>query len=149
MIVVTPCGGDRSVSACSRALELDPRQQEAWINRGAAKKGLGDLDGALSDFTRLLEVAPGHPWGYYNRGLVYLERREHVNAVYDFSETLNRNPTELFDAYFRRALCHRELKKLDAALGDLRSYRSLLKDAAEIAEVDALIAEIEAQKSGG
>ncbi|MCC6464132.1 MAG: protein kinase [Planctomycetes bacterium] len=139
---------ERAVSACSRALELDPRQQEAWINRAAAKNALGDLDGALADLTRLLEVAPGHPWGYYNRGMVYLARKEHESAVYDFSETLNRCPTELFDAYYRRALCNRELERFDAALGDLRSYRSMLKDPAEIAEVDKLIAEVDAQKSG-
>ncbi|MBK9975969.1 MAG: protein kinase [Planctomycetes bacterium] len=138
---------DRAISACSRALELDPRQQEAWINRGAAKSALGDHDGALADFTRLLEISPGHPWGYYNRGLVYLDRKQYENAAYDFSETLNRNPAELFDAYLRRAICHRELKRYDLALGDLRSYRSLLKDPAAQADIDKEITEIEALKA--
>jgi tetratricopeptide (TPR) repeat protein len=138
---------DRAISACSRALELDPRQQEAYINRGAAKHRTGDFDGALADFTRLLEVSPGHPWGYYNRGLVYLTRENYENAIYDFSETLIRNPVELFDAYYRRALCHRGLKRYDLALGDLRSYRSMLKDAATQAEVDKEIAEVEALKA--
>jgi len=140
---------DRAISACSRALELDPRQQEAYINRGAAKHRTGDFDGALADFTRLLEVSPGHPWGYYNRGLVYLTRENYESAIYDFSETLIRNPVELFDAYYRRALCHRGLKRYDLALGDLRSYRSMLKDAATQAEVDKEIAEVEALKATG
>ena len=41
----------------NRAIELDPKQPRAYMNRGFAKQAKGDHDGAIADYNRALELA--------------------------------------------------------------------------------------------
>ncbi|PRW60068.1 tetratricopeptide repeat [Chlorella sorokiniana] len=43
----------------SRAIELDPKEFAAWFDRGNIDMRLSDFDGALADFRRAADLAPG------------------------------------------------------------------------------------------
>ena len=42
----------------TKAIELDASIAESWSHRGAARLQTGDVDGAIADFERYLELAP-------------------------------------------------------------------------------------------
>ncbi|GAX78392.1 hypothetical protein CEUSTIGMA_g5834.t1 [Chlamydomonas eustigma] len=49
-------------SACSEAIELDPSYGKAYMRRAAACEQLDDLDHALTDAKKVLELEPGSIW---------------------------------------------------------------------------------------
>jgi serine/threonine-protein kinase len=60
--IAMTCGNSGGFAAqlaqWTRALELDPQSGLAWMNRGAARAYLGDLDGARADYNRCLSEVP-------------------------------------------------------------------------------------------
>jgi Flp pilus assembly protein TadD len=48
---------DGGIADYNRAVELDPKQSRAYMNRGFFKQAKGDLDGAIADYNRALELA--------------------------------------------------------------------------------------------
>ncbi|NVJ70610.1 MAG: hypothetical protein HWE08_09675 [Alphaproteobacteria bacterium] len=51
--------------ACSAAIEEDGRYWKAYVNRGHARKALGDQAGALADFCKANTLSPGHVSGAF------------------------------------------------------------------------------------
>ena len=39
-----------------------------WFDSGLAKEQRGDLQGAIADFTKAIEMYPRYAWAYYTRG---------------------------------------------------------------------------------
>jgi tetratricopeptide (TPR) repeat protein len=56
----------RAVDEFTQALDLEPERAEFWLHRGDARARQGDVEGAIADFTRSLELAP--------TGTAYLHR---------------------------------------------------------------------------
>ena len=76
----------------SRALELEPRQKEAWSLRGQVRGALGDWAGQRADLSRSLELDPA-------RGLVWAQRAhacerlgDWEGAVQGYERALSRDP---------------------------------------------------------
>jgi tetratricopeptide (TPR) repeat protein len=53
----------------NNALEINPRNENAYNNRGRAYMEKGQYDQAISDYTKALEINPRHQQAYYRRGL--------------------------------------------------------------------------------
>lgn len=51
-----------------KAVDLAPRDTNAFNNRGSAKDKLGQHKEAISDFNRAIEINPNDADYYYNRG---------------------------------------------------------------------------------
>ncbi|MBI3724662.1 protein kinase, partial [bacterium] len=47
---------DGDVAKLTAAIELDPKNAQAWANRGAARVSKGDQDGAIADCSRAIEL---------------------------------------------------------------------------------------------
>jgi tetratricopeptide (TPR) repeat protein len=72
---------------------------EVYYHRGNAHKKNGQYDMAISDFTKAIEINPGHADAYYTRGVVYYYIKDYENALDDFykSQKLGNNvPPEIF-----------------------------------------------------
>lgn len=61
-----------------KAVELDPRNLEAYNNRGVVLGILGDHYKAIQDFNRAIELKPTDSEAYKSRGVskLYLEQRQ-------------------------------------------------------------------------
>src|SRR5438034_1067137 len=57
----------------------------ALANRGVARARLGDLDGAIDDYTRALDLAPGDGDILFDRGNAWAAKGEYQRAMADFS----------------------------------------------------------------
>ncbi|MEO6786953.1 MAG: tetratricopeptide repeat protein, partial [Chthoniobacteraceae bacterium] len=70
--------------------------------RGVAKLTKGDLDGAMAEFTRAIQMMPKNPAGYSNRGHVRMMKGDLDAAVADYNRALEIDP-KYTSAYCGRA----------------------------------------------
>jgi tetratricopeptide (TPR) repeat protein len=138
------------------ALKINRCEVNAWMNRGLVYKRKGNLDQSISDFTTAIGCLPGNPSpvramseipagtvlnaaffqgvqqasqvadGYYQRGLVYLDkggkdRKQAIpffdKAIVDFSTAIRINPTAAAH-YVGRASAHMYKEEFRPAIED-------------------------------
>jgi Flp pilus assembly protein TadD len=64
----------------NQALEIVSTDVDARYERGILRGAKGDLDGALADFAKVIELDPRHAKAYANRGMIMLLRRQDTEA---------------------------------------------------------------------
>jgi tetratricopeptide (TPR) repeat protein len=72
-----------AIRAFAIAIRLDASHVRAFRNRGMAYKILGNLQQALDDFSRVIEMQPGDPKAYYLRGVLYWNQSRKAEALAD------------------------------------------------------------------
>jgi tetratricopeptide (TPR) repeat protein len=77
---------DLALSDYNKALNINPRYAEAYLNRGILYAGQGKLDLALSDFNQAININPGDAWAYVRRGILYYSRLEREKASRDLRQ---------------------------------------------------------------
>ncbi len=133
---------DGAIGDYNRALQLDPKNAKAYYNRGNAKRekheliaygGVevfspnhevstakvenADLQSAIADFNRALQLDPENAKAYDNRGIAKLERGDLVGAIADFNRALQFDP-KLAPAYETRGVAKAQKGDLDGAIAD-------------------------------
>ena len=95
----------------------DARAQTAkeYCNRGVAKQNRGDIDGALADYNRAIQLNPYDAIPYNNRGLIKAAKGDLDGAIDDFNRALKISPTNP-EAYDSRGLAIQKTGDLDGAL---------------------------------
>ena len=82
----------------NEALKIDPVSADAFLFLGDAFDGMRQLDKALTNYSRTIELRPRKAYGWYLRGRTY-EKLEHFkSAVLDYDEAIERDP-KLWAAY--------------------------------------------------
>jgi tetratricopeptide (TPR) repeat protein len=75
------------------ALKLDPRQPEAFLNKGIALVRRGAGGEAVSLFTRALELKTGRPeLAYYGRAIAHEQSGKVADAYYDYKRASQLKP---------------------------------------------------------
>ena len=62
--------------ASAQQKQAELRDAEPYYNRGNVYDEKGQLDQAISDFTKALEINPSYVEAYTNRGFVYLKKSQ-------------------------------------------------------------------------
>jgi lipoprotein NlpI len=77
--------GDRAgaIADYTSAIKVDPKNVNAYNNRGTEKQNAGDVAGALADLSRAIEINPLEPDPYYNRGTIYFLKHDWKRALSD------------------------------------------------------------------
>src|ERR1700677_1509358 len=65
-----------TIPEINHALELNPKDDKAWLDRGLVKDSKGDLDGAMADYNRVIALKPKDPEAYKLRGDIKEKRRQ-------------------------------------------------------------------------
>ena len=87
------------------------------VNRGIEKAKKGDLDGALADFNRAIEVNPKDDAAYYNRAQAKRLKNDSAGAIADYTRAIelgSKNPA----AYNNRGNVRAENNDWDGAIAD-------------------------------
>ncbi len=63
------------------AIGLDPKHESAYNGLGIALKMAGDMDGAMANWKRAVELKADYGFALYNLGLAYLQRGEKTQAL--------------------------------------------------------------------
>ncbi len=113
----------------------------SWANRGLAREKQGDLDGALADYGKAIELDPRSSFAYSNRSSARARRGDHEGAIADAAEAIELAPSDplprtnraasLIDISRTRKRKEARLADLDAAIADLTKVIELTPGAAE------------------
>ena len=87
------------------------------VNRGIEKAKNGDLDGAIADFNRAIELNPNDDAPYYNRAQARQLKKDAAGAIADYTRAIelgSKNPA----AYNNRGNARSENNDRDGAIAD-------------------------------
>jgi tetratricopeptide (TPR) repeat protein len=93
---------DEAIKAFSTAIEIIPRDYQAYNYRGVTRALKGDFDKAIADYNKALKIRPRYAEAYNNRGFAHTQKGDLQRALNDFSRALEINPF-LVDAYNNKA----------------------------------------------
>ncbi len=96
----------------------NPTEFYAWSKRGFIRNALGDVQGALADYNRALEIRPGHYETYTAQAKARSTLGDYAGALTDLDIALRMRPgTALL--HTERAVLRAVLKDFNGALADL------------------------------
>lgn len=89
------------------------------VSRGLICKDMENYDQAVADFTLAIELNPGYPGIYNNRGSVYAKKGRYDKAIADFTRAIELDPIYA-QAYDNRGLAYAFKNDTDRSNGDWR-----------------------------
>lgn len=137
-----------AIANYTEAINLDPDNRIAFINRGSVYKMLGDklkreknfeeankqYDEAISDFTQAIRIDPSNRSAYNNRGSCHYEKYTNNNvqeafanmekAIADFTQAITID-ADFIEAYKNRAAAYQFMGKKVEAEADLQKIKDL------------------------
>jgi tetratricopeptide (TPR) repeat protein len=116
-----------AADAFSEEIQRNPRSAAAWNNRAVARVRLGDLDDALRDYNRAIELAPNDPELYFNRANALVAAGQYQAAIMDYDRAIQLSPTYA-RAIFNRGTAHALAGSAEAARGDWQAAIALEPD---------------------
>jgi tetratricopeptide (TPR) repeat protein len=84
---------DRNLEWQTLALRHMPHFAKAHLDRGAARFGKGDIDGAIADFDRAIQLRPDLASAWLNRGGAKYRKQDLAGAVADFDRAAALDPS--------------------------------------------------------
>jgi tetratricopeptide (TPR) repeat protein len=77
---------DLRILGCAAMIQRNPKDVIAYQNRGDAYALKGDIDRAISDYTKAIELNPNHAPAYNNRGRAYTRKGDYARAIDDVTK---------------------------------------------------------------
>jgi tetratricopeptide (TPR) repeat protein len=85
--------------------------------KGAVYHEKGQVDKAISEYNKAIEIDPTFVWAYVNRGNVYEDNSEYDQAISEYNKALKIN-SKLAAAYFNRGFVYDKKGEYDKAIAD-------------------------------
>lgn len=95
----------KQIELYNKVIEIDNKNLDAYFYRGVAKANLGDHNGAILDFTKVIFFEPNGDT-FYNRGNSKFELGDFKGANEDYKEAIKMNRGLLIKATFNIGLTH-------------------------------------------
>ncbi len=76
------------------AIKAEPNMAELYFTRAFGRAQKGDIDGAMADYTRTIQLSPDN-WGLAalgERGRIYISKGDYANAIADFDQIMKTAP---------------------------------------------------------
>ncbi len=107
---------DRALEDLNKVVSLEEGGVDNYIERAALREQLGDIEGALDDYTAALESGPNCE-AYISRGSLLAQKEEFERAKADFDRAVEVDPNHI-GAHLNRYFVNRQLSAYDLALVD-------------------------------
>ena len=91
-------------------LKLDAAA-DAYTERGVTYHSKGDVDHAIEDYNKAIELDPGFAEAWTERGKAYHDKGEVDQAIEDYNKAIQLNP-ELADSYTCRGLIYNRARRV-------------------------------------
>lgn len=112
---------EQAIAAFTKAIELDPKYDDAYNHRGDAYNWKKDSDSAIADLTKAIELNPKRVQLYVHRGSTYfVYEKKYELAIADFTKAIELSPNNdflyrmrasVYDAAGRKGLADADLQK--------------------------------------
>ena len=103
--------------------KVNAENSKFYFNRAFEKGNNGDHYGAISDFTKAIEINPSEG-AYYNRGWNKAKLKDYYGAISDYTKAIEIDPKN-FNAYGNRGIAKEKIGDLEGACNDWRKASSL------------------------
>ena len=118
-----------TVEYCTSAIDKNTKYEMAYMLRGTAYMSMGNLEKAMADFNRTIELKADIPGAYNLRGVCCLRTNKIEEAFKDFERAIQLEPNYA-QSYFNRGITYSRLGDQTNALKDLNTAENLgLKEA--------------------
>jgi Flp pilus assembly protein TadD len=93
---------DEAIEAFSIAIDIIPRDYQAYNYRGVVWALKGDFDQAIADYDKALKILPRYAAAFNNRGFAQTQKGDLQQSLNDYTRALEINPY-FVDAYNNKA----------------------------------------------
>lgn len=124
-----------AISDLSRAIELNPNDNDYFSLRAFSKQSLNDYKSAIDDYTKAISLEPLNPWHWQSRAEMKQKLRDNDGALSDYNVSVEmgvyydkeykKNYDYRADMLVSRALFFYETSNLKAACKDVNKAISL------------------------
>jgi tetratricopeptide (TPR) repeat protein len=104
---------------------------EDFFNNGKVKDSLKDFKGAISDYSKAIELNPDNADYYYRRGNAKYFSDDDKGSIVDFNKAIELNPDNA-DYYYRRGNAKNYLEDYEGAIADYTKAIELYTKAIEL-----------------
>ena len=118
---------DKAIEAFSQAVKLNPRDADAYNNRGVAYNSKGEYGLAIKDFNQAIQLNPIDFAAHNNRGTTYVNIDEVELAIKDFNHAIRLNPCE-DKPYNNRGIAYHKQGDYNLAIKDFNHAIRLRPD---------------------
>lgn len=108
---------EKAIVAYNKAIQIDPEDANAYINRGVIKYTFEDHEEAILDYDMAIQLQPNEPGNYTNRGNAKLGLGNFEGAILDHNFAIQLQPN-FPGAYINRGNVKLELSEFEAAIED-------------------------------
>lgn len=96
---------------------MDPEFWRAYSNRGLIKFNKCDLDGAIRDYDKSIQINPADLISYLNRGLAKCNKGNIEDGIADYDKAIQLDHN-WGDSYFNRGIAKFKKGDIDGAIED-------------------------------
>lgn len=107
---------EEAISDFDKAIEIEPRQQRAYSNRGTAKFALNRYEEAISDYDKAIGLLPTAKT-YFSRGTAHFKLGKYQLAIDDYNKAIEMDPQTAIN-YHNRAIVYLKIGKTESAIND-------------------------------
>ena len=107
----------QAIEDFDRAIEINPKDANAYQNLGVTYAKLGNHRQAIEDFDRAIEINPEYAEAYYNRGFIYGKLGDFRQAISDYDRAIEINP-KYAEVYNNRGVAYDKLGNHREAISD-------------------------------
>ena len=111
----------RALQDYDKAITLNDKDHENFLNRGLIKDKLRDLHGAFRDFSAAINLKSDYAKAYLNRGNVLTKQRKFKEAIEDYNRSILLDPVNP-TSFYNRGVAKYNLGHLDACDDVTRAY---------------------------
>ena len=132
-VLVTACqstGGNQSTSGSQRNSE-DLNNALSYRDRGTENLEKGNINQALTDLNRAIQLDPNDFFSYYERARVYSHKQDYSRALADVNQSLRLNP-DFAQAWGMRSMMNGMLGNLQEAINDATKAISFYSNAEDL-----------------
>ena len=86
---------EEAIKLLNIAIEKDPENVFALLNRGVDKSRLGQYEDAILDYSRMIEVNPSNTLAFFNRGISKQNLENYEGAIQDFDKAIKTKGGEM------------------------------------------------------
>ncbi len=108
---------DKSINDFDRAIALDGRFAEAYLNRGTALASKSEYEKALKDYNKALNLNKNNAEAYYQRGISYYNLDNMSKSLDDFTQSIKKG-IPIPKVYYYRGNVYYKLKNYSKAIQD-------------------------------